>query len=168
MEKTDCSFSRRGFLAGMLAAGTAGAARGAAMPPVPKGLARGDARPAAPGREGLKVRVTPYFDGGWTMYMFADRCNNVMLSTLFKSPSGKVVMIDGGWPKDADFLVPAIKSLGVVPHPCAHRPLRLACGRPDEAQCGRAQDQEGNPQVPAAQVHRRDGEGKPQIRCVLP
>ena len=114
MEKTDCSFSRRGFLAGMLAAGTAGAARGAAMPPVPKGLARGDARPAAPGREGLKVRVTPYFDGGWTMYMFADRCNNVMLSTLFKSPSGKVVMIDGGWPKDADFLVPAIKSLGGI------------------------------------------------------
>ena len=46
------------------------------------------------------------------MYMFADRGNNVMLSTMFKSPSGKVVMIDGGWPKDADFLVPALKELG--------------------------------------------------------
>ena len=35
-----------------------------------------------------------------------------MFSTLFKSPSGKVVMIDGGWPIDADFLVPALKELG--------------------------------------------------------
>ena len=114
MERTraKCSCSRRVFLSAMMATGTAGTLRGAVMPPVPKGLARGDAGPSAPGREGLKVRVTPYFDGGWTMYMFADRCSNVMLSTLFKSPSGKVVMIDGGWPKDADFLVPALKSLG--------------------------------------------------------
>ena len=58
------------------------------------------------------VKVTPYFDGGWTMYMFADRSNNVMLSTLFRSPSGKMAMVDGGWPKDGEFLFPVLKALG--------------------------------------------------------
>ena len=110
-DSSKIDFGRREFLAA-LAVGTVGAVYGDAIPPLMKGLSRGDAYNLAPGRDGLKVRVTPYFDGGWTMYMFADRCNNVMLSTLFKSPSGKIVMIDGGWPKDADFLVPALKELG--------------------------------------------------------
>ncbi len=111
MNEVKCDLDRRGFLAAVLAAGVAGSTRTGSLP-VPKGLARGDAQPSVGGRAGLKTHVTPYFDGGWTMYMFADRCNNVMLSTLFKSPSGKVVVIDGGWPKDADFLVPALKELG--------------------------------------------------------
>ena len=34
------------------------------------------------------VKVTPYFKDGWTMYMFANRGNAQMLSTLFRSPSG--------------------------------------------------------------------------------
>ena len=84
MVTTKCDLNRRGFLAAMLAAGAAGAARGDSMPKMPSGLARGDAQFTTSGREGLKVHVTPYFDGGWTMYMFADRGNNVMLSTLFK------------------------------------------------------------------------------------
>ena len=119
MATTRYDMNRRGFLAAMLAASfvktTEARANTASLSPMPKmpgGLSRGDAQFTTSGREGLKVRVTPYFDGGWTMYMFADRGNNVMLSTMFKSPSGKVVMIDGGWPKDADFLVPALKSLG--------------------------------------------------------
>ena len=112
MKKSNCDLSRRGFLAAAFAAGVAGAVRGDDMPAMPSGLGRGDAQASTSGREGLKVYVTPYFNGGWTMYMFADRGNNVMLSTLFKSPTGKVVMIDGGWPKDADFLVPALKKLG--------------------------------------------------------
>ena len=112
MKKIDCGLSRRGFITAAFAAGAVGLARGDAMPKMPGGLARGDAQSTTSGREGLKVHITPYFNGGWTMYMFADRGNNVMLSTLFKSPSGKVVMIDGGWPKDADFLVPALKELG--------------------------------------------------------
>lgn len=112
MKKTKLGFSRREFVTAMVATGTAGAVHAASMPAVPKGLARGDAAAPMPGRVGLKAPVIPYFNGGWTMYMFADRCNNVTLSTLFKSPSGKVVMIDGGWPKEADFLVPALKSLG--------------------------------------------------------
>ena len=112
MKEMNSDLSRRGFFAAVFASGAAGVAFGADMPKMPGGLARGDAQSTTSGREGLKVHVTPYFDGGWTMYMFADRCNNVMLSTLFKSPSGKVVMIDGGWPKDADFLVPALKELG--------------------------------------------------------
>ena len=112
MKKIDCELSRRGFITAAFAAGAVGLVRGNDMPAMPKGLARGDAQSTTSGREGLKVHVTPYFNGGWTMYMFADRGNNVMLSTLFKSPSGKVVMIDGGWPKDADFLVPALKELG--------------------------------------------------------
>ncbi|MBQ6339261.1 MAG: MBL fold metallo-hydrolase [Kiritimatiellae bacterium] len=59
------------------------------------------------------VKVTPYFKDGWTMYMFANRGNAQMLSTLFRSPSGKVAMVDGGWPKDAeDLLLPTLKALG--------------------------------------------------------
>ena len=117
MKKTNCELSRRGFIAAALATSfvkttEANTTSCAPMPQMPGGLARGDAQFTTSGREGLKVHVTPYFDGGWTMYMFADRGNNVMLSTLFKSPSGKVVMIDGGWPIDADFLVPALKELG--------------------------------------------------------
>ena len=117
MKKATNNLSRRGFLATALAASFVKATEAKAdtttpMPKMPGGLARGDAQSTDSGREGLKVYVTPYFNGGWTMYMFADRGNNVMLSTLFKSPSGKVVMIDGGWPKDADFLVPALKELG--------------------------------------------------------
>ena len=119
MKKATSNLSRRGFLAATLAASfvrtteaKANTPSCALMPKMPSGLGRGDAQSTTSGREGLKVHVTPYFDGGWTMYMFADRCGNVMLSTLFKSPSGKVVMIDGGWPKDADFLVPALKELG--------------------------------------------------------
>ena len=94
--------SRRGFIATALAASFVKTTEAKAnttscvpMPQMPSGLARGDAQFTTSGREGLKVYVTPYFNGGWTMYMFADRGNNVMLSTLFKSPSGKVVMIDG-------------------------------------------------------------------------
>ncbi len=102
--RRESGLSRRGFLAAAVAAGAVGSVRSSAA-------AQG-AAPVVPGREGLKVRVTPYFAGGWTMYMFADRCNDVMLSTLFRSPSGKVVMIDGGWPKDVPFLLPALKELG--------------------------------------------------------
>ena len=74
--------NRRGFL-GALAAGTVGivtkpaTAAGAAPVGVP-----------AAGRTGLKTKVTPYFDGGWTVYMFGNRGYGQMLSTLFLSPSG--------------------------------------------------------------------------------
>ena len=119
MKTANGNLSRRGFLAAALAASLVKTTEAKAnttsltpMPKMPSGLARGDEQSTMSGREGLKTYVTPYFDGGWTMYMFADRGNNVMLSTMFKSPSGKVVMIDGGWPKDADFLVPALKELG--------------------------------------------------------
>ena len=119
MKKAPNNLSRRGFLAAALAVSFVKTTEAKAektscapMPKMPGGLARGDAQSTTSGREGLKAYVTPYFNGGWTMYMFADRGNNVMLSTLFKSPSGKVVMIDGGWPIDADFLVPALKELG--------------------------------------------------------
>ena len=97
MERTKCGCSRRDFMAMGAAAGVVAG--------LPSG---GEAAEVAK----LNIYVTPYFDGGWTMYMFADRCNNVVLSTLFKSPSGKVVVIDGGWPKDADFLAPALRELG--------------------------------------------------------
>ena len=94
-----CGCSRRDFMAMGAAAGIV-----AGLP------SSGEAAEIAK----LNVPVTPYFNGGWTMYMFADRCNNVMLSTLFQSPSGKLVMIDGGWPEDGGFLLPALKSLGGV------------------------------------------------------
>ena len=119
MKNSNRDLSRRGFLAAAFAASFVRTTEAKSnttscvpMPKMPGGLGRGDEQASTSGREGLKVYVTPYFNGGWTMYMFADRGNNVMLSTLFKSPSGKVVMIDGGWPKDADFLVPALKKLG--------------------------------------------------------
>jgi len=30
---------------------------------------------------------------------------NIMLSTLFHSPSGKLVVVDGGWTQDGEFLL---------------------------------------------------------------
>lgn len=98
--------NRRGFL-GALAAGTVGivtkpaTAAGAAPVGVP-----------AAGRTGLKTKVTPYFDGGWTVYMFGNRGYGQMLSTLFLSPSGKVVMVDGGDVADSEFLYETLKELG--------------------------------------------------------
>jgi len=71
-------------------------------------------QPAAvlPGKEGLGVKVTPYFDGGWTVYMFGNRGYGQMLSTLFLSPSGRVVMVDGGDVADGDFLYETLTKLG--------------------------------------------------------
>lgn len=85
---------RRGFL-GALAAGVAGLA-------------------AADGRRGPDVKVTPYFDGGWTVYCFGNRGYGQMLSTLFLSPSGKVVMVDGGDIADGEFLHSTLMKLGGV------------------------------------------------------
>ena len=96
---------RRGFIgtlasvAGLAAAG-AGADHGAG------------AGNAFPGREGVKVKATPYFDGGWIVYMFGNRGYGQMLSTLFVSPSGKVVMVDGGNTADSEFLYGTLRSLG--------------------------------------------------------
>ena len=47
------------------------------------------------------------------MYCFANRSYGMMLSTLFRSPTGKVVVVDGGWPYDAEaLLIPALRALG--------------------------------------------------------
>ena len=58
--------------------------------------------------------VVPCFGGGWRMYAFTNRTTDIMLSTLFRSPSGKLVMVDGGWGLDGDFLQPVLKRLGGV------------------------------------------------------
>lgn len=105
MSNLELSGNRRAFIAAALTAGAAGAL------PVKVRAAEAEAAPI-PGREGLKVRVTPYFKGGWTMYMFANRGTSQMLSTLFVSPSAKVVMIDGGMPDDAAFLYATLQALG--------------------------------------------------------
>ena len=57
-------------------------------------------------------RTMEYFGGGWAMHMFAGRTTDISLSTLFRSPAGKIVMVDGGWDVDGEFLVPEIKRLG--------------------------------------------------------
>lgn len=98
--------NRRVFL-GALAAGTAGIAAKPAM-----GAETASVGVPMSGRTGLKTKVTPYFDGGWTVYMFGNRGYGQMLSTLFLSPSGKVVMVDGGDVADSEFLYGTLKELG--------------------------------------------------------
>ena len=74
--------------------------------------ASADQRSPTPGKEGLGVKVTPYFDGGWTVYLLGNRGYGQMLSTLFVSPSGRVVMVDGGDTDDGAFLYETLMSLG--------------------------------------------------------
>ena len=57
-------------------------------------------------------REVSCFGGGWKMYAFSNRTIDIMLSTLFRSPSGKLVVIDGGWAKDGEFLHSVLKQFG--------------------------------------------------------
>ena len=98
--------NRRDFLKASAAVAAGGALSGSVSAEAAQ--AAGQVR----GGENAKAKVVPYFDGGWTMYMFASRSGDVMLSTLFRSPSGRLVMVDGGWPKDGEFLLPVLKGLG--------------------------------------------------------
>ena len=96
---------RRGFLAGVaLAAGSA---------IVPRRAASAAERPLRTGTLPPATGVR-YFGSGWTMYMYTNRTVDIMLSTLFRSPSGKLVMIDGGWGADGEFLLGELKRFGGV------------------------------------------------------
>lgn len=88
------------------------AAVGAALPLNAAQSAPAQSAAVPPGKEGLGVKVTPYFDGGWKVYMFGNRGYGQMLSTLFLSPSGRVVMVDGGDVADGDFLYETLTRLG--------------------------------------------------------
>lgn len=81
----------------------------------PIGRAMGAGRSCEIAREcpAAAVRVR-CFDGGWQMHAFSNRSIDIMLSTLFVSPTGRLVMIDGGWALDGDFLLPTLKRLGGV------------------------------------------------------
>lgn len=97
---------RRGFIKGALCAAAGGAL-------VPSRTAQAAERP-------LRTRTLPpaavvtYFAGGWQMYMYSGRTTDISLSTLFRSPSGRIVMVDGGWGADGEFLLDKIKRLGGV------------------------------------------------------
>ena len=72
MKTANGNLSRRGFLAAALATSFVKTTEAKAnttsltpMPKMPSGLGRGDEQSTTSGREGLKVYVTPYFDGGW-------------------------------------------------------------------------------------------------------
>ena len=92
---------RRGFMGALFAAGVVGRAIGGTSVSAP-----------VPGKEGIHVKVTPYFNGGWTVYLLGNRGYGQMLSTLFRSPSGRVVMVDGGNIDDGDFLYATLMELG--------------------------------------------------------
>lgn len=73
----------------------------------------GAAECTAPAVEALgDIQTFDYLGGGWQMYMFAGRTIDISLSTLFRSPSGRLVMVDGGWAEDGEFLLPVLKALG--------------------------------------------------------
>ena len=97
---------RRRFLKGAICAAAGGALaapRGTAAMERP--LRKDPFPPAA---------VVTYFAGGWQMYMYSGRTTDISLSTLFRSPSGRIVMVDGGWGADGEFLLDEIKRLGGV------------------------------------------------------
>ncbi len=62
----------------------------------------------------LPAKEVAYFGGGWRMHMYTGRTTDISLSTLFRSPSGGIVMIDGGWGADGEFLLGEINRLGGV------------------------------------------------------
>ena len=97
---------RRGFIKGALCAAAGGAL-------VPSRAAQAAERPL---RTGTLPPATeaPYFGGGWQMFMYSGRTTDISLSTLFRSPSGRIVMVDGGWGADGEFLLDEIKRLGGV------------------------------------------------------
>ena len=96
---------RRGFLKGaILAAGGAIVAPRGALA-IERPLRKDTLPPAT---------VVAYFGGGWQMFMYSGRPTDISLSTLFRSPSGRIVMIDGGWGADGEFLLDEIKRLGGV------------------------------------------------------
>lgn len=97
---------RRGFVKGALCAAAGGAL-------VPSCAAQAAERPL---RTGTLPPATeaPYFGGGWQMFMYSGRTTDISLSTLFRSPSGRIVMVDGGWGADGEFLLGEIKRLGGV------------------------------------------------------
>lgn len=53
-----------------------------------------------------------YFGGGWAMHMYTGRTVDISLSTLFRSPSGGIAMVDGGWGADGEFLLGELGRLG--------------------------------------------------------
>ncbi|MBQ7235261.1 MAG: MBL fold metallo-hydrolase [Kiritimatiellae bacterium] len=50
----------------------------------------------------------------WKLHMYTGRTTDISLSTLFRSPSGRLVMIDGGWGADGEFLLGELKRFGGV------------------------------------------------------
>ena len=54
----------------------------------------------------------PYLGGGWQVRMYSGRTTDISLSTLFRSPSGRMVMVDGGWGADGEFLLGELKRRG--------------------------------------------------------
>ena len=96
---------RREFLAG------AALAVGSAI--VPRCAASAAERPLRTGTL-PPATVVQYFGSGWTMYMYTNRTIDIMLSTLFRSPSGKLVVIDGGWGADGEFLLGELRRFGGV------------------------------------------------------
>lgn len=97
---------RRGFIKGALCAAAGGAL-------VPSRTAQAAERPLRTGTLPPAAVVT-YFGGGWQMFMYSGRTTDISLSTLFRSPSGRIVMVDGGWGADGEFLLDEIKRLGGV------------------------------------------------------
>ena len=97
---------RRGFIKGALCA----AAGGVFVPSRAADLSERPLRKEAI----LPAKEMMYFDGGWQMFMYSGRTTDISLSTLFRSPSGRIVMIDGGWGADGEFLLGELKRFGGV------------------------------------------------------
>ena len=97
---------RRGFLKGAACA----AAGGAFVPSRSADLRERPLRKETI----LPAKEIAYFGGGWQMFMYSGRTTDISLSTLFRSPSGRIVMVDGGWGADGEFLLGEIKRLGGV------------------------------------------------------
>ena len=70
----------------------------------------------ASGADGMvefkELQKVSYLSGGGKVWCFASRIDSISLSTLFVSPAGKTLMIDGGHYPDGPFLGHFLRSIG--------------------------------------------------------
>ena len=105
-------FTRKDFLTGGIALAAAGGVRGAAVATRP---AAGKAALVTPDVTFKDLQTVKMLEGGGRVYALSSRINSISLSTVFVSPEGKILVVDGGHLHgggDGKFLGDFLKKLG--------------------------------------------------------
>ena len=105
--------TRKGFLAGGVAMAAAGGVRGALGATGPAGAAKKAL--ATPDVVFKDLQTVKMLEGGGRIYALSSRIDSISLSTVFVSPEGRVLVVDGGHlhkGADGKFLGDFLRKLG--------------------------------------------------------